>query len=151
MIQSIAKELEMFINRHSPMLHAVPGTEMLFKPLPLKWSKKEIMGHLIDSAQNNIRRFVVGQYENEPKIIYNQDKWVSIAGYQHYDLTDLINFWSLLNKHICNILKNMPEEMGLRKCETGEMHTIEWLAQDYLKHLRHHVHQVLELEPVAYP
>jgi hypothetical protein len=45
----------------------------------------------------------------------------------------------------------MPDEMALRKCQSEALHTIKWLAQDYLKHLRHHMHQVLDLEPVAYP
>lgn len=150
-MQSIAIELEAFLNQHLPALHAVPESEMVFKPSASRWSKKEILGHTIDSAQNNIRRFIAGQYENEPKIIYNQDKWVALSGYQHYDLPDLINLWWLLNKHICNVLKNMPDEMAQRKCQTEALHTIEWLAQDYIKHLRHHVHQVLNLEPVAYP
>ncbi|MEP7164744.1 MAG: DinB family protein [Ferruginibacter sp.] len=151
MIRSIALELENTLNRQLPLLCAIPETVMLFKPSAEKWSKKEVVGHIIDSAQNNIRRFIVGQYESEPKIIYNQDKWVSLGCYQQYDLSDLVSLWWLLNKHICNILRYMPEEAAMRKCETAELHTIEWLAQDYIKHLQHHMHLVLDLEPVAYP
>ncbi len=151
MMWSIASELEAIINHQLPLLRAIPGTEMALKQSPAKWSKKEIVGHIIDSAQSNIRRFIVAQYENEPKIVYDQNKWVTIAGYQNYALDELINLWYSLNKHTCNILKDMPEEMAIRTCETGAMHTIEWLAQDYIKHLRHHMHVVLELEPVAYP
>ena len=150
-MNAIAMELETAISQQLPLLHAIPRHEMLYKPSPSKWSKKETLGHIIDSAQNNIRRFVLTQYETMPKITYNQDMWVSIAGYQGYDLPDLINLWWLLNKHICNILKDMPEEMAMRKCETGEIHTLEWLATDYIKHLRHHMHQVVNLEPIAYP
>ena len=120
-------------------------------PSPSKWSKKEIVGHMIDSAQNNIRRFIVAQYEENPNIVYNQDKWVAIANYQQWDTASLINLWYLLNKHIVVILKNMPAEMAQRKCQTGDLHSLEWIAQDYIKHLLHHVHQVLELKPVAYP
>jgi hypothetical protein len=106
---------------------------------------------MVDSAQNNIRRFIGAQYEEIPVIVYNQDKWVTIANYQDYNITDLINLWQLLNKHIGVILKNTSVEMAQRKCRTESLHTIEWLAQDYIKHLRHHMHQVLDLEPVAYP
>ena len=151
MMRSIALELEAIINQQLPLLRAIPGTEMALKKSLTKWSKKEMLGHIIDSAQSNIRRFIVAQYENEPKIVYDQDKWVAISGYQNYALNDLINLWYLLNKHICNILKDMPEEMSMRTCKTGELHTIEWLASDYIKHLRHHMHVVLELEAVAYP
>jgi len=150
-MQSIALQLESIIDQHLAALQSVTESEMIYKPSPSKWSKKEILGHMVDSAQNNIRRFVVAQYEENPKIVYNQDKWVTIANYQHYDSADLISLWYLLNKHIVVILKNLRPEMAQRKIQTDESHTIEWLAQDYIKHLLHHLHQVLELEPVAYP
>ena len=150
-MQSIALQLESIIDEHIAALHAIPESEMIHKPSPSKWSKKEILGHTIDSAQNNIRRFIVAQYEEIPAISYNQDAWVIITDYQHYDLSNLIDLWRLLNKHISVILKNTSAEAAKRKCQTGDLHTLEWLAQDYVKHLRHHLHQVLELEPVAYP
>lgn len=143
--------LKKIIDQYAPELRSVPESEMSFKPSPVKWSKKEITGHLIDSAQNNIRRFIVAQYENEPHIVYDQDKWVTICNYQHYSLPDLIDLWYLLNKQICHILENTNVEMAQRKSQTQELHTIEWLAKDYIKHLLHHLHQILNLEPVAYP
>jgi len=109
------------------------------------------MGHLIDSAQNNIRRFIVAQYEDVPRIVYNQDKWVAIANYQQWDDASLINLWYLLNHQISVILKNTAPEMYQRQCQTDSLQTIEWLAADYLRHLRHHLHAVLDIEPIAYP
>ena len=150
-MQSIALQLESIIDQHLAALQSVAKNEWVYKPSPIKWSKKEILGHMVDSAQNNIRRFIVAQYEENPKIVYNQDKWVAIADYQQYNLQNLIDLWYLLNKHIVVILKNMPAEMANRQCQTEELDTLEWIAQDYIKHLLHHVHQVLELEPVAYP
>ncbi len=123
---------------------------MSYKPSPGKWSKKEIIGHLIDSAQNNIRRFIVAQYEDIPHIIYNQDQWVALSDYQHRDDHELVELWYFLNKQLCAILKHISPSAVLRKCKTEELHTLEWLAMDYIKHLRHHLHQVLGLEPVAY-
>ncbi|MEO6611881.1 MAG: hypothetical protein ABIT05_09930 [Chitinophagaceae bacterium] len=93
----------------------------------------------------------MAQYEETPLIVYNQDKWVAIANYQHWDTAEIIGLWYLLNKQIVEIWKNTPAEMAGRTCQTQEIHTIEWLAVDYIKHLRHHVHQVLELEYVPYP
>ena len=143
--------LEKIIENYSRLFQHVDKDKWTYKAQPHKWSKKEILGHTIDSAQNNIRRFIVAQYEENPTIRYNQDEWVAIVDYQHYDLSDLINLWYLLNKHISIILKNIPSEMAQRKCQTEDLHTLEWLAQDYLIHLMHHLHQVLELEPIAYP
>src|SRR5436190_20828593 len=148
-MKSIAADLNNIVDKHLSALQFIPDATYRFKPSPSKWSKKEILGHMVDSAQNNIRRFIVAQYEENPKIGYNQDKWVAIADYQHYNSADLINLWYLLNKHIVVILKNVTDEMAQRKSQTEELHTIEWLAKDYIRHLLHHLHQVLELEPVA--
>src|SRR6266496_1515813 len=105
-------QLRQIIGEHLPALKNIPEEDLSFKEHPGKWSKKEILGHLIDSAQNNIRRFIVAQYEDKPKIVYNQDKWVTISNYQQYDSADLVNLWSLLNKHLCQVLKNMSPEMA---------------------------------------
>jgi hypothetical protein len=150
-MQSIAFELEAVLDQYQSALKAVTEDEMRHKPSASKWSKKEILGHLIDSGQNNIRRFIVAQYEENPLITYNQDKWVNSTNYQDYNTDDLIHLWYLLNKHIVHILKNLPPGMGERKCQTESLRTIDWLAQDYFRHLRHHLHQVLELEQVVYP
>ena len=150
-MEPIASQLEMLIDQYFPMLHQLSETHASHKPSPGKWSKKELIGHLIDSAQNNIRRFIMSQYEEQPKIVYNQDKWVMINQWQEYNLSELINLWYLLNKQACCILKNTSKESAQRQSQTENLHSIEWLAEDYIKHLRHHVHQVLELEQVAYP
>ncbi len=149
-MKAIAKELEATLQQHFSPLKSMEESTLAYKTSPIKWSKKEVIGHLIDSAQSNIRRFVMAQYEENPTIVYNQDKSVAIAGYQQWDSTDLIELWYLLNKQICEILKNTSLETAQRQCRTEELHTIEWLAQDYIKHLKHHLHQVLELEPVTY-
>src|SRR5687768_9331362 len=147
----VAAELNAIIDRHFAALQSIPEDIFLLKPSPSKWSKKEITGHLVDSAQSNIRRFIVAQYEKEPTINYNQEQWVRLSGYQQWDNISLVRLWYLLNKQVCAILNNMSDETLQRKCMTGELHTLEWLAMDYVKHLLHHLHQVLELEPVPYP
>jgi hypothetical protein len=147
----IATEIETSINNFLPQLISVSEEEYSLKPSPIKWSKKELVGHLIDSAQNNLRRFVVAGYEDNPTINYNQDKWVAINNYQAWDVKDLVQLWQLLNRQIVFVLKNTSAEMSQRICITGASYTIEWLAQDYLKHLKHHLHQILNLDAFAYP
>jgi len=146
-----ASTLETLIDQYLPQLNRLTEEESFYKPSPLKWSRKEIIGHLIDSAQSNMRRFIVAQYEENPLIRYNQDKWVSINNYQHQPLQNIIQLWYLINKQISGVLKNTSLEMAQRTCNAGTIHTIEWLATDYIKHLQHHIHQVLNLDPVAYP
>ncbi len=144
-------ELQNIIEKYTPLLKKVNEPSFRAKPLPGKWSKIEELGHLIDSAQNNIRRFIVAQHEDQPHIVYRQDEWVKISNYQDYPVTDLVEFWGLINRHICMILKNTPAEKAGRPVMTQSLHSIEWLAADYNKHLLHHLHHLLELEPVAYP
>jgi hypothetical protein len=148
---TIAKEAETITIEYLSQLNSITEDEWTYKPSPTKWSKKESIGHLIDSAENNIRRFIVAQYEESPAIIYNQDKWVSINNYQQWDTQNLIQLWYLLNKQIADILKNTSDDIAQRTVQSEVLHSIEWLAQDYIKHLKHHLHQVLNLEPVAYP
>lgn len=150
-MQNIIEQLEKIIAGYTPRLQQLSETDFSFKPSPAKWSGKEYLGHLVDSAQSNIRRFVVAQHEEKPHIVYAQNEWVAAANYQDYPLKDLIDLWVLINKHIVIILKNIPEAAMLREVQTGDIHTIKWLAADYNKHLLHHLHQILHLEPVPYP
>src|ERR1700730_10332826 len=132
-MQATIEHLQKIIINYSGRLSAIPEKTWSHKPGPGKWSKKEIIGHLVDSAQNNIRRFVVAQYEDVPFIVYRKDEWVTIADYQNYPSKDLIELWSLLNRHICHILLNISAECAQRRSATGgqQPHTIEWLAEDY--------------------
>lgn len=150
-MQKIIEHLEQIIIDYSPKLNQLEEEDFAHKPSPVKWSGKEYLGHLIDSAQSNIRRFVVAQHEDKPFIVYDQEKWVQAANYQNYPLRDLIDLWVLLNKHMVIILKNIPDKDLDREVQTQEIHSIKWLAADYNTHLLHHLHQVLHLEAVAYP
>jgi DinB family protein len=152
-MQATVENLQKIVANYSGRLGSITEDAYSHKTDPEKWSRKEILGHLVDSAQNNIRRFVVAQYEDTPIIGYNQDQWVRLANYQQYPTMDLIALWVLLNKHICLILASASPEAGGRKCgTTGQApYTIEWVAADYCNHLLHHLHQILDLEPIAYP
>src|ERR1700761_9175747 len=103
-MQPTIEYLEKIIRIYTRRLEALSDEVYFWKPIPEKWSKKEILGHLVDSAQNNIRRFIVAQYEDTPVILYAQDNWVACAGYQQYPTRDLITLWNLLNRHIVILL-----------------------------------------------
>src|SRR6185436_12071230 len=81
-VQKAAVDMHGLIVDYTEKFKQFSEEEWAAKPDPKKWSKKEILGHLVDSAQNNIRRFIVGQYENNPQIVYNQDQWVAMQVYQ---------------------------------------------------------------------
>ena len=56
------------------------------RPAPNKWSNKEIIGHLCDSAMINLQRFVRCTYEENFKLVYEQDEWVATQRYQEMDI-----------------------------------------------------------------
>lgn len=141
-------ELLAIVNTYSERFNAFSEIEFSAKPNPTKWSRKEVVGHLIDSAQNNLRRFIVGQYESvPPKITYDQDFWVSANGYQNIRKADVIDLWKLTNYSIANVWKNMDPRNYSKQADTGkssqQLHTLEWLASDYNKHMKHHINQII--------
>jgi hypothetical protein len=143
-MRDTVKELRSIIKDFAGKIERITPAEFSAKPLPNKWSKQEVLGHLIDSAQNNLRRFICGQYETMPsKIVYNQDLWVAINGYQTMKKEDVISFWVLINERIASVLEHMPESNYNKQSETSELRTLQWLAVDYVKHLKHHLNQII--------
>jgi hypothetical protein len=119
------------------------------KPDANKWSKKEIIGHLIDSANNNLNRFVRCTYEQNFKLVYAQNEWVAAQHYQDAKVEDLLTLWRLLNKQISTVIKNYPEQLLQNTCDTGRqevnLRTVEFLANDYVAHLEHHLKQIITI------
>lgn len=146
-MEKVYNELSAVLAEFAQKFSQIPEVEFSTKPSPTKWSKKEVLGHLIDSAQSNLRRFVVGQYEDRPNIVYSQDFWVQANGYNQTKKEDVIALWRLINQQIATVLKNMPKENYSKEVNTGkgklELHTLEWLAADYVKHMKHHINQVI--------
>ncbi|WP_325561853.1 DinB family protein [Pedobacter sp.] len=111
---------------------------------PGKWSKKEIIGHLIDSATNNHHRFVRGQFEKNVQISYDQNKWNVAGHYQDIDSIQLIQFWMMYNRQLIELWRNIPKEKLSNTIYTGDETplTLGFLIQDYVVHLEHHLKQL---------
>ena len=147
-MKNAIQELQQIILDYTSKISAIPEKEFAAKPLPHKWSKKEVLGHLVDSAQNNLRRFICGQYESlPPHIVYDQDFWVRANGYANANKDDVIQLWKLINGRICNILDTMPTANYAKACNTSkeslQLHSLQWLAEDYVKHMKHHLNQII--------
>ena len=147
-MEPISTELRQLVKDFSTKFNSISEKEFAAKPLPGKWSKKEVLGHLIDSAQNNLRRFICGQYETTPsKIIYDQNFWVNANNYQNVPTQEIILLWRLVNERIADVILSMPQENRMKLCDTGkhevQLYSIEWLAEDYVKHMKHHLNQII--------
>ena len=110
-----------------------------------KWSKKEILGHLIDSATNNHQRFVRGQFEENPKITYDQNHWNKYNFYQEINSKQLIDFWKIYNIQLLEILNKIEVKNLQKTIDVNEkLLTLEFLVIDYVEHLEHHLKQLIE-------
>jgi len=122
-------------------------SEMAHKHSPGKWSKKEVLGHLIDSGINNLQRFTEIQYENKPYQIrkYKQDELVKANNYQEAELDELIGLWTALNQRIVNLMGNQTEQALNYEIELpdGTSSDLRFLMIDYVDHLEYHLKQVL--------
>jgi hypothetical protein len=145
-MKNAIEDLNQIIEDFSSRLERIPEHEFAEKRSMGKWSKKEVIGHLVDSAQNNLRRFIAGQYDQTTHVVYDQDFWVNANGYQQMNSRELILLWKLINQRIVAVLRNMPVEKYNNSLNTGkdaiQQHSLEWLAVDYVKHLKHHLNQV---------
>ena len=122
-----------------------------------KWSAKEVMGHLIDSASNNHRRFVVAPSKGDLIFDgYDQEYWVSTQGYVDMPWQDILDLWYAYNRQLSFVMNRIPEEVryevrqshnfdkiGMRPVPRYTPTTLEYLMCDYIWHLEHHLAQVL--------
>jgi hypothetical protein len=145
MKETTASRLEQLSRGIPRLLKAIKEEQFSEKPAPEKWSKKEILGHLIDSATNNHQRFIRVQFEDCPFIAYNADLWNANSYHQTMATEALIDFWAAYNLHLATVIRAIPEENLQRTCQTGEneTHTLEFLITDYVAHLEHHLHQIV--------
>ena len=145
MIEKALNRLEYIINLTPKKLTEISEENMSTKPSPTKWSKKEIIGHLIDSATNNHQRFVRGQFENIPEISYDQNNWNEFSFYNQIESKQIISFWTIYNKQIIEIIKRIPKENLEKQIKIGNnILTLEFLIIDYVEHLEHHLNQIIE-------
>ena len=143
---AIIENLENYTNSVPGRFLAMEGTSVENKPSPEKWSKKEILGHLVDSAINNLHRLIRIQYEPGVRIVYDQDYWVKIQNYQELDKESVVELWHSLNQQFIRIIKSFPPEKLKLEIDTGKedvkLHTAEFLITDYLTHMEHHLEQI---------
>ncbi|MBC7450440.1 MAG: DinB family protein [Cytophagales bacterium] len=145
MIEKTIEHLHHLIKIIPALLINIDEKEFSYKSSDDKWSKKEILGHLIDSATNNHQRFVRSQFEDTPSINYDQNKWNKYNFYNQIEKEQLIAFWTIYNKQLYAIIRLIPKDHLIKMCNTGgvENVTIEFLFNDYVLHMEYHLKQIV--------
>jgi hypothetical protein len=125
-------------------------------PAAGQWAAKEIIGHLIDSAANNHRRFVEAQWRDDLEFPgYEQERWVAVQRYRERPWAELIGLWKAYNLHLAHIAGSIPEET-LKRPRSGhsldriawqrvgreKTASLEYLIRDYIGHLKEHLDQI---------
>jgi hypothetical protein len=122
-----------------------------------KWSAKETLGHLIDSASNNHQRFVRAQFSEDLVFPgYEQEAWVRAQKYEDEPWPLLVNLWKYYNLHLAHVMEHAPQaardmrrdehnlhQIGWVTVKEDEPTTLEYFMLDYIGHLKHHLRQIL--------
>lgn len=146
-MKDIARQLRDIIATVEPELSLLSENEVEFKPATDEWSKKEILGHLIDSAANNHQRFVRALNHVAAEFpTYNQSEWVRIQRCNERPWSSLVALWTAYNDHLSHIIERIPEDAEGSPCNIGKEDPVplDFVVKDYLVHLRLHLKDILE-------
>lgn len=150
-----AAQLLFAVRQARPQLCFLTEAEAATQPTPGKWSPKEIIGHLIDSAANNHQRFVRAQQGLTDLLAYRytQDFWVKTQDYRTANWPQLIALWHAYNTHLAHVVARIqPEFLDTPLLAWGdEPVTLRFVAEDYVRHLQHHLGQILPEKPIGHP
>ncbi|MBA2704550.1 MAG: hypothetical protein H0U60_11960 [Blastocatellia bacterium] len=162
--KSTTGEWETFLGEFSdtlsdaaPRLLAISEQQSEIPRAEDKWSSKQIIGHLIDSAGNNHQRFVRAQFTDDLIFAgYQQNEWVRVEHFQEEPWRDLVQLWQLYNHHIRHIMKHAPEDTRTKLRQRHNLHqlaseqikedepvTLEFFMRDYVDHMKKHLSQIL--------
>ncbi len=147
-MKNTTERLEALLNLGSTYVSKVPESELVFKPNPSKWSKKQILGHLIDSAINNLQRFTEIQFETKPYKIrpYSQEGLVNANDYQNSKTAEIVALWVALNNRIVKVISLLNESTLNFEIEfdNGKISDLRFLVEDYVDHLEYHLNQIVK-------
>ncbi|MBK9014589.1 MAG: cupin domain-containing protein [Saprospiraceae bacterium] len=145
-MEKIITRLQHLMNEVPRQLGQFAPDEMSLRPAANKWSKREILGHLCDSALHNWQRFNLAWQASEPLQIarYQQDALVQQNNWQGQPTGQVVGLWASLNTQILAVLKKLPKEKLAHPLvlPDGSAATLQFLIEDYLEHLEHHLGQI---------
>ena len=155
-MSTVESELREAVGSVTPRLLALSESEAGRPPAPGKWSPKEVIGHLVDSASNNHQRFVRARFREDLVFPgYQQEEWVKAQRYASAPWAVLVGLWSSFNLHLARVIEATPadvrqkprvrhnlHELAWKAVPQNEPATLEYFMRDYVGHLRHHIAQI---------
>ena len=155
-----SQRLRAALDAAEPLLRRISDADSATPLAPGKWSPRQVIGHLIDSAGNNHQRFVRSALQDDMVFPgYAQDDWVALQRYQETSWDELLTLWLAFNRHIVRIMAAIPSEVAERVRATHNLDqiatyapptpgdaTLEYFMRDYVDHLERHMRQILGAE-----
>ena len=144
-MKTLGAELARVVDATEASLLKISDADSCAPIHPGGWSRKQVIGHLIDSASNNHQRFVRATLQGSLEFPgYDQDGCVRMQAVQQMPWPSLIALWASYNRYLAHILAHLPEDALQAPCRigSGTPVTLQFLAEDYLRHLAHHIQQV---------
>jgi hypothetical protein len=141
----ISNQLETLVLKTQQDFENLSDAEASKLPAAGGWSRKQILGHLIDSATNNHQRFVHALLQDEVRLpSYDQEGCVRVERYQELQWGQLAALWASYNRFLAHILAGVPAAKRDTPCFVGEypVMTLQELAVDYVRHMQHHLDQI---------
>ena len=144
-MKELSDKLVRVVRSAEAILLQVPEAESGRPVLSGGWSRKQVLGHLIDSASNNHQRFVRAALQTSLDFPgYDQDGCVRVQAVEEADWTLLVSLWAGYNRYLAHVIAHLPVSKLETLCRIGsdEPVTLRFLAEDYLRHLLHHLGQI---------
>jgi hypothetical protein len=141
----LSRELASVVDAAEVGLRGMREAESEVPVLTGGWSRKQVIGHLIDSASNNHQRFVRAMLlEQRPFPDYDQAATVRVQAVQEAEWLMLISLWASYNRYLAHVIAQIPADKLETLCRIGDREpvTLRFLAEDYLVHLLHHLGQI---------
>jgi hypothetical protein len=147
------QELLSLIAEWEPKFLDLSADLITFRPNNESWTIKETVGHMIDSASNNIHRIIHLQYQPSPlnypdyANLGNNDRWVAIQHYQTENWYDLVQLWKYSNVHIVHVINhvNMDKLDNVWITALNDRVSLKAMIIDYLRHFKLHLREIDEL------
>ena len=144
-----AARLRGAIDEAARLFAGVDEARTTVRPAPGKWCAREVLGHLIDSACNNHRRFVLA---HDPEMkqweAYQQDPWVQAQDYAGEPWRDLVALWTAYNRHLARVMAITPAAIATRgaaSADGSQQLSVAFIMDDYVTHVMHHLAQLRTL------
>ena len=144
-MKNLAAELESTLNAAEANFRKISEEQSREPVLAGGWSRKQVLGHLIDSASNNHQRFIRAALADSLEFPgYDQDGWQRMQAAQEAPWQTLVALWAAYNRYLAHIIVHLPAKKLDVPCRIGSSQpvTLRFLATDYVHHLSHHLEQI---------